>query len=126
VTHIDVYDLGAIQGPVRVACRPGSPGPRPRPDGLTPGECEAIGWARTSCSAWMGKGRGLADAMRLDFPWLDDAELARFALYMGSQIQHMHRFAWPELGPGEIAALCKAAAVELAGAETADTPGEAA
>jgi hypothetical protein len=44
---------------------------------------------------------------------------------MGSQIQHMHRFSWPELGPEKIASVLNAAAVELADVGTADPPGEA-
>jgi hypothetical protein len=122
--HFDVYDLAALRGPIQLQRRARSFEPRQRPDGLTQGELDAIGWARESSAAQRDKGRGLADAMRQDFPWLDDADLARFALYAGTVISRIHKGAtsWPALGPAEIAEVLKAAAVELAALEMTDAP----
>jgi hypothetical protein len=116
VTHINVYDLAAVKGPVtlRYSSRP-SPDPRSRPDGLTEGERTAIGWAWEHHGQWGGKGRSCADAMRRQFPWLDDAELARIALYFGKSIEFAHKDgSWPDLDVLSWGKVMLAAAVELA------------
>lgn len=122
VTHIDVYDLAAVKGPVTLRCKPRSLEPRPRPDGLTEGERTVIGWARKGRARWGGKGRGVADSMRQQFPWLDDAELARIALYFGRSIEHAHRHGWPDLDVRSWAQVLQAVALELAELEL-DNPG---
>lgn len=125
IGHIDVYDLGQVRGPVRLRCRPGALArkPRPRPDSFTRGERDALGWARDACSRWADKGRGAADSMRSQFPWLSDVELALIALYIGESIRYTHRFRWPDMGPEEYSALYRAAAVDLADLEMSGSPG---
>ena len=56
--------------------------------------------------------RGLADAMRLAFPWMDDAELARVASYIGEQIRHMRCISRPGIDVAEMEAINRNAAVE--------------
>lgn len=123
VTHIHVHDLAAAKGPIVLRRRTGSLGPRPRPDGLTEGERTAIGWARERSDRWGQKGRGVADLMRQQFPWLDDAELARIALYFGTVIEYSHRWSCPDLDVASWAQVLKAAAVELASTELDEDPG---
>jgi hypothetical protein len=122
--HIDVYDLAAVKFPVTLKRKPASLEPRTRPDGLTPGERMAIGWARKHRARWGDKGRNLADGMRQQFPWLDDDELARIALYFGKSIEHTHRHgSWPGLDVISWTQILQAAAMELAYPEL-DDPGQ--
>jgi hypothetical protein len=123
--HIDVHDLAAIKFPVTLRRKPGSPESRTRPDGLPEGERTAIGWARKSHGQWGGKGRGVADSMRQQWPWLDDAELARIALYFGTILEHAHGWSWHGLHDLDViswARVLKAAALEMAHLEL-DNPG---
>lgn len=57
----------------------------------------------------------MADAMRQQFPWLDDDELARIALYFGKAIEHTHRRgSQPPIDVLSWTQIMQAAAVELA------------
>ena len=118
--HIDLYDLAALELPVTLR-RLASLEPGKRPDGLTPGERTAIGWARERQNRWGGQGRALADVMRTQFPWHDDDELARVVLFLGKAIEHTHRHgSWPELDVISWTRVLQAAAVELAHPELDD------
>lgn len=112
--HIDVYDLAAIKGPVTLKCRPRSPEPPARPDGLTQGELAAVGWAGKHHDRWPVEARGVADAMRHQWPWLDDDDLTRIALFFGHQLEHAQSFGWRDLDVRGWEQVLKAAAVELA------------
>lgn len=56
--------------------------------------------------------RGDADAMRLDFPWMGDAELVRVASYVGEQIRHMRCISRPRIDVAQVEAINRNAAVE--------------
>jgi hypothetical protein len=121
VTHIDVYDLAAVQLPITLRRKPGPEEPRTRPEGLTRGEIDGIRWARQQHhERWGARGRTIADAARRNFPWDDDAELARILLWIGSLIERTHTgVTYPPRPQGELSVLAwarvfKTAAVELA------------
>jgi hypothetical protein len=119
--HIEVYDLASVTGPVTLRRQPGSPEPQPRPEGLTEGERSAIGWALKRHARWEDQGRNLADAMRGQFPWLDDDELARITLYLGRSTEHAYRHgSWAGLDVISWTQILQAAAVELAHLELGD------
>ncbi len=50
--------------------------------------------------------------MRLDFPWMGDAELVRVASYVGEQIRHMRCISRPGIDVAEMEAINRNAAVE--------------